>query len=262
MPTLSSLCRPRPLRRLISSHCAVKCPPRKTPIPLTAQTNWNSGFALVCSCIAVTCLVAAEAQARQTFLFNYDRLFDDDLGRTEGARLRITTESTRSTMNNFSGFFITSITGTHQGNRVTALMPVGFFDPILSGRPTDNLFNPLVGNPTPADQFSRNGFAYAAGETLFQFYFGEYELVSRPRLSPLDIDYREVPCITDSIVYGCRERARRSEITFVKTIPIPTPAPLPLLGVGAAYGYSRKLRKRIRPSRTTPSMTSSQRILL
>jgi hypothetical protein len=32
--------------------------------------------------------------------------------------------------------------------------------------------------------------------------------------------------------------------------PCPTPSPIPLLGVGAAFGYSRKLRKRIKTSKT------------
>ena len=32
--------------------------------------------------------------------------------------------------------------------------------------------------------------------------------------------------------------------------PVPTPGPLPLLGVGAAFGYTRKLRKRIKTSKT------------
>jgi hypothetical protein len=38
--------------------------------------------------------------------------------------------------------------------------------------------------------------------------------------------------------------------------PVPVPAPLPLLGVGAAFGYSRKLRKRIKTSKSPDVMSA------
>ncbi|MCP9858559.1 MULTISPECIES: hypothetical protein [unclassified Cyanobium] len=214
-------------------------------------------MAVVLSCIVSTFLFPAKAEALQTFLFNFDKLLiDGDPVRIEGGRLRITTESTRSTVNGFSGYLMRSITGTDEGNEVTALLPAGFFDPLLSGLPTDNLFNPSVGSPPTEYQFSGNGFAYAVGDRLYQFYFGEYELPSRSRFSPLEYDYRGIPCIKNPNALECRERARRPEIISVETIPVPTPGPLPLLGLGAAYGYSRKLRKRVQSRRTPAGMTS------
>jgi hypothetical protein len=224
-----------------------------------ARSDANPLIAAVLGCIAATFLFATKAEAKQTFLFNFDKLLiDGDPVRIEGGRFRITTESVRSTLNGFSGYLMRSITGTDEGNEVTALLPAGFFDPLLSGLPTDNLFNPSVGSPATEHQFSGNGFAYAVGDRLYQFYFGAYELPSRSRFSPLEYDYRGIPCIKDPKVLGCTERAKRPEIVSVETIPVPTPGPLPLLGVGAAYGYSRKLRKRIQSRRTPAGMTSIQ----
>ena len=211
------------------------------------RSDKNRWKAIALSCMAATLMVAPKAEARQTFLFNFDKLlFDGDPVRIEGGRFRITTDSTRSTVNGFSGFFIRSLTGTDEGNAVTAFLPAGFVDPLLSGQPTDNLFNPSTGYPETENQLSSNGFAYATGDRLYQLYFGEYEFPLRGRLSPLEFDYRGIPCIKSPDLLGCTERARRPEIISVETIPVPTPGPLPLLGVGAAYGYSRKLRMRIK----------------
>jgi hypothetical protein len=211
------------------------------------RSNKNPWKAIVLSCMAATLLVAPKAEARRTFLFNFDKLLiDGDPVRIEGGRFRITTDSTRTTVNGFSGFFIRSLTGTDEGNAVTAFLPAGFVDPLLSGLPTDNLFNPSTGDLATENQLSSNGFAYATGDRLYQLYFGEYEFPLRARLSPLEFDYRGIPCIKSPDLLGCTERARRPEIISVETIPVPTPAPLPLLGVGAAYVYSRKLRKRIK----------------
>jgi hypothetical protein len=41
-----------------------------------------------------------------------------------------------------------------------------------------------------------------------------------------------------------------SDVHKFRIISNPVPGPLPLLGVGAAFGYSRKLRKRIKTSKT------------
>ena len=43
-----------------------------------------------------------------------------------------------------------------------------------------------------------------------------------------------------------------SESINVYIGPIPTPSPLPLLGAGAAFGWSRRLRKRIATPMITP----------
>jgi hypothetical protein len=47
-----------------------------------------------------------------------------------------------------------------------------------------------------------------------------------------------------------------SDVHKFKIISNPVPAPLPLLGVGAAFGYSRKMRKRIK-GRTLPDVATA-----
>jgi hypothetical protein len=39
------------------------------------------------------------------------------------------------------------------------------------------------------------------------------------------------------------------EVTWAQASPVPVPGPLPILGLGAVFGYSRKLRKRIKSSK-------------
>ena len=194
-----------------------------------------------------SCAIAPKAQASQTFLFSFDKVFTG--GRIEEARLSITTADTSSTANGFTGYLIENVGGTDEGNPVTALMTEFFSDPLLSGLPTDNLFNPLPGSPAPGNQFSLNGFAYAAGDELYQFYYGPFD-VSAASDPP---DYQGFPCSKYPTVYGCRPDAPAPErpirIINVKTSPVPSPAPLPLVGVGAAFCYSRNLRKRIKTSK-------------
>ena len=194
----------------------------------------TAGFA----CTIASFTIMPKVQADQSFLFSFDKVFDD--GRIETAKLLITTEDITSTSNGFTGYLIKSVTGTDEGNSVTALMEKGFKDSSLTGLPTDNLFNPLFGTPAPPNQFSVNGFAYAAGDELYQFYYGAFE-VSSPS-GPTD--YQGFPCSKYPNVYACRpDPVPRPKIRNVRTDPAPVPAPLPLLGVGAAFGSIRKLRK-------------------
>jgi hypothetical protein len=196
------------------------------------------------ACTIASFTIVSKAQAEQSFLFSFDKVYGG--GRIEEARLRITTEDIASTVNGFTGYLIKSVTGTDEGNSVTALLSKGFSDPLLTGLPTDNLFNPLFGTPAPGNQFSINGFAYEAGGELYQFYYGPFD-VSSPSGPP---DYQGAPCI--SYLGSCiPPRQPRPEIINVETSPVPAPGPLPLLGVGAAVGFSRKLRKRLKTSKTS-----------
>ena len=189
--------------------------------------------------------IAPKVQASQTFLFSFDKVFTG--GRIEEARLIITTADTASTANGFTGYLIESVGGTDEGNPVTALMPDFFSDPLLTGLPTDNLFNPLTGTPAPGNQFSLNGFAYAAGDELYQFYYGPFNVTAASDPS----DYQGFPCSKYPNVYKCRPdvpAVERPKIINVKT-STPVPAPLPLVGIGAAFCYSRNLRRRVNTSK-------------
>lgn len=81
----------------------------------------------------------------------------------------------------------------------------------------------------------------------FAFYYGptvdpedSYQVFSQPSTAPTGFSH-----------YGCWGEGEcvNAKVTYV-------PAPLPLLGVGAAFGYSRKLRKRIK-ARKTPEELSA-----
>jgi hypothetical protein len=86
-----------------------------------------------------------------------------------------------------------------------------------------------------------------------------YGLYSRFRLTwdPLDLDvkpygeyYSKADCtIDDAAAENCTSHGEVEDYVHV-------PAPLPLLGVGAAFGYSRKLRKRIKISKS-PDLISA-----
>lgn len=86
-----------------------------------------------------------------------------------------------------------------------------------------------------------------------------YGLYSRFRLTwdPLDLDvkpygeyYSKADCtIDDAAAENCTSHGEVEDYVHV-------PAPLPLLGVGAAFGYSRKLRKRIKTRKTPVGMST------
>ena len=85
-----------------------------------------------------------------------------------------------------------------------------------------------------------------------------YGLYSRFRLTwdPLDLDvkpygeyYSKADCtIDDAAAENCTSHGEVEDYVHV-------PAPLPLLGVGAAFGYTRKLRKRIKISKLPEVMS-------
>jgi hypothetical protein len=60
------------------------------------------------------------------------------------------------------------------------------------------------------------------------------------------------PEIAKLVLFGSRARGN----TTISNFSAPVPGPLPLLGVGAAFGYSRRLRRRINLS-TGPVSSAS-----
>ena len=59
------------------------------------------------------------------------------------------------------------------------------------------------------------------------------------------------PCGTSSAAGACQYSLTSASLT-PQSAPEPIPGPLPVLGAGAAFGFSRKLRRRISASQPTP----------
>ena len=171
--------------------------------------------------------------------------FDADL---VPADLLITTEDTLSTVDGFTGFLITGISGTDGGDAVLGLYPQGFSSSSWGGIAVDNLFNYIPGLPTRPNQFSSKGFAYYTSEDeAYRFFYGD-----RPGVPGSQVGYqgfpvspRPTPQNPDPITF---DPGNYKDITSPRFTTV-VPGPLPLLGVGAAFGYSRKLRKRIKTSK-------------
>lgn len=151
---------------------------------------------------------------------------------------------------NFTGYEITSISGTDGGNPIIALLNPGtnLMPAIVDGNSTfgtDNLFNPLPDvNSMPApSQLSTGGFgggfAYKVDEgggtfKDYQFYYG---------LRPGSTVAGYQGCV---VIHGQSGGCGSAIISDLKIAEVP--GPLPLLGAAAAFGYSRKLRKSIKAS--------------
>jgi hypothetical protein len=160
---------------------------------------------------------------------------------------------------NFSGYLITSISGTDGGDPIIALLNPGtnLMPAIVDGNSTfgtDNLFNPLPDiNFMPAPgQFSTGGFgggfAYKVDEgggvfEDYQFYYG---------LRPGSTVAGYQGCV---VVHGQSGGCGSVIISDLKTTEVP--GPLPILGTAAAFGYSRKLRKSIKASKPELISTSA-----
>jgi hypothetical protein len=190
------------------------------------------------------------------FAGRYRIQFDADL---IPADLFITTEDTLSTVAGFTGYRITGIAGKDGGDTVLGLYPQGFAALSWGGVAIDNLFNYIPGLPTQPNQFSSNGFAYyTSGNEAYRFFYGDrlgvpgssvgYQgfpdfpapppLGPNPNLDPVPpfdpINYRDI-----------------TNPRFTNVVP----GPLPIFGIGAALGFSRKLRKQIKSSKTPRGMS-------
>jgi hypothetical protein len=160
---------------------------------------------------------------------------------------------------NFTGYLITSISGTDGGDPIVALLNPGtnLMLPIVDGNSTfgtDNLFNPLADiNSMPAPgQLSTGGFgggfAYKVDEgggvfEDYQFYYG---------LRPGSTEVGYQGCVVE---HGQSGGCGSVTISDFKITDVP--GPLPILGLGAALGYSRKLRMRIKSSKSEVISTTA-----
>ena len=114
-------------------------------------------------------------------------------------------------------------TGTLFGNAGPGYPPTG---------PTNNLWF------STQPQVDGKGFAFYYGNAIVPQE--SYQIFSKPSDDPRGFSY-----------YGCWGDG---ECVNVKQLPVP--GPLPLLGVGAAFGFSRKLRKRIKTNNSPEVMSA------
>jgi hypothetical protein len=186
------------------------------------------------------------------FAAQYRIQFDAD---SIPADLLITTEDILSTVSGFTGYKIIDISGTDGGDTVLGLYPQGFSSLSWGGVAVDNLFNYIPGLPTQPNQFSSSGFAYYTSDNeAYRFFYGERLGVPgssvsyqgfpvRPRPTPIDPN----PIPFDPGNYKDITNPRFNNVV---------PGPLPILGVGAAFGFSRKLRKRIKSGESPDIMNA------
>jgi hypothetical protein len=155
---------------------------------------------------------------------------------------------------NFEGYKLKNVYGTDGGKPIIALLPSGtnLMPSIVDGKTTyktDNLFNPLPDvNSMPApNQLSiglsagglGGGFAYKVDEGSgvfkdYQFYYG-----LRPGSAVADYQ----GCVRIHGQPGC------GSVNISNFSTQEVPGPLPILGAAAAFGWSRKLRKRLKSSK-------------
>ena len=183
--------------------------------------------------------------------------FDAD---TVPADILITTSDILETINGFTGFRILSASGTDGTHNIIGLYPQGTTSVNWgdSGPVTvDNLFN-FLGGDTP-DQLSLNGFAYytesvGSVSEVYRFYYGKrYGDPSGPSAYQGIPGF--IPPVTppsfptippDNININTPPFKVISNVKFTPSVP----GPLPIVGIGAAFGYSRRLRKKIKASKT------------
>jgi hypothetical protein len=135
------------------------------------------------------------------------------------------------------------------GDFITALANVIPSDPIL-GSPTGTVIFHLFGNSdadgtplftnTQALLSSGVGFTATATSAGFQ--------TTTPGTNYWFADYVPVP---NSTSFSPSSSSVPQAVTILPNPPTSVPAPLPIFGAAAAFGYSRKLRKRIIDSRNT-----------
>ena len=187
------------------------------------------------------------------FAAQYRIQYDAD---TIPADLLITTEDILSTVAGFTGYKIIGISGTEGTEVVLGLYPQGFSSLSWGGVAVDNLFNSIPGLPTQPNQFSSSGFAYYTSDNeAYRFFYGD-----RPGVPGSSVGYqggppvrpRPTPIDPDPIPF---DPGKYRDITNPRFTNV-APGPLPILGVGAAFGFSRKLRKRIK-SGESPEVISA-----
>jgi hypothetical protein len=164
--------------------------------------------------------------------------------------IRITTEALLSPIDGFTERII-SVSGTDGSHSIIGLYPLGSSSDIWgdSSVAVDNLFN-FLGGDVPG-QLSSNGFAYITEPVstllglkseVYRFYYGKKK--SEPSTPDA---YQGIFCIVDPTSSvppfpDCSPPGVPLDPRNVKF----TPGPLPLAGAAMAFGFSRKLRLRIR----------------
>ena len=172
------------------------------------------------------------------------------------ADLLITTEDILSTVAGFTGYRIIDISGTDGGHTVLGLYPQGFSSLSWGGVPVDNLFNDIPGLPTQPNQFSSRGFAYYTSDNeAYRFFYGERLGVSGSSVGYQGFPVKPRPTPIDPNPILPFDPGNYLDITNPRFTNV-APGPLPILGVGAAFGFSRKLRKRIKSSELPDVMSA------
>ena len=125
-------------------------------------------------------------------------------------------------------------------------------DDLTSHNVTDNLYNPAGGFAAGDLPIGRNNGVLSFGGLQFFVDYGiNYAAEQYPnRYMPYQFFFQDLsqndPNGFDYA--GCPGDCGKASINV--------PGPLPLLGVGAAFGYTRKLRKRIKVRKTTQVMSA------
>lgn len=223
------------------------------------MTQPKNNFRTLCKTALSSLCVCSTLVGGHAIAGQYRINFDAD---TVPVDITIVTSDTPETINGFTGFKILSVSGTDGTHNIIGFYPQnttssnwGDTGPVT----VDNLFN-FLGGDTP-DQLSVNGFAYYTEPVLdptlglvsevYRFYYGKrYGDPSGPSA------YQGIPGTIPPIVPPSFPTIPPDNINInkppykvISNVKF-TPGPLPILGAGAAFGFSRRLRNRIKASRS------------
>lgn len=166
--------------------------------------------------LAPLCLVAAVASAApaQALTWNFSAVID---GIDETVSGSFETDGTTPVLNQI--YTITSITGSQAGVAIT-----GMYD-----EPDSNTFQ-WLGSPS-AIVTNLEGIYYSLENSKIWNLFNN--------------DGAEYDAITDALAMVAGTYYGVSSSSLSPFIPAGVPGPLPLFGAGAAFGWSRRLRRRM-----------------
>jgi hypothetical protein len=114
-----------------------------------------------------------------------------------------------------------------------------------NSNPTKFQSQPWWGNQTDATTFG-NAWLNTAGRSGFLLLAYNYD-VSTTNVLIATCNATANLCSFDEV-----EPTPTYVFSFATPVATPVPGPLPLLGAAAAFGYSRRLRRRVRLSTITP----------
>jgi hypothetical protein len=148
---------------------------------------------------------------------------------------------------NFStGQVAGKLDGTLQGDRNTVFI-TSFSNLTFNGSPALNV--PFI------DSVSNNIFSSGnPPATSLNGIFQDFVACDTPSCSDGFALFSDGPTAASGPSFGSANDESYNSLNWSLT-PVPVPGPLPLLGAAAAFGWSRKLRKRLKSSK--PDVTST-----